>query len=136
MDDLREGIFKRLKHSIQLLACPPDVQLGLLPSFVCKADELALEFDNWWEVTRRNYSADLSADQLSALRAVNEKLSWMTKNAKEEWTEQAVRESQEWTSIRQLAARALDVFGWPMETPPSYAHEYVPTKPTRMYSQN
>jgi hypothetical protein len=40
---MKERIFERLKHSLQLLAMPPEIQLRLLPSFVCKADELALE---------------------------------------------------------------------------------------------
>ncbi len=41
------GMMTRLQHSLQALAVPADVQLGLFPDFVCKVDELALDFDNW-----------------------------------------------------------------------------------------
>lgn len=129
MDELKMPILERLKHSVQLLASAPEVQLQLLPPFVCKADELALEFDHWWEVTRNRYGADLGPDQQSSLRALDEKLAWLTKRGKEEWTDHAVRESHEWQEIRSLAARVLNTFGWPMETPPSHADEYVPGIP-------
>jgi hypothetical protein len=49
----RAGIFERLKHSIQLLASPAEFQLKMLPDFVCKADELALDFDLWREAVLR-----------------------------------------------------------------------------------
>ncbi len=57
-------------------------------------------------------------------------------NAKEEWTDQAVRDSKEWKEIRDLAARALNAFGWPMEIPPSYSHEYVSGRRIQTRSQN
>jgi hypothetical protein len=41
------------------------------------------------------------------------------------WTEDAVRESGEWKAVRTLAATALESFGWPLETPPSHADEFV-----------
>jgi hypothetical protein len=130
MDDLRESIFRRLKHSVQLLASSPEVQLRLLPPFVCKADELALDFDHWCGIAFHNYGSDLNADQQSALKALDQKFSWLTKNAKEEWTDQAIRESGEWQEIRFLATHILDTFGWPIETPPSYSHEYISSDPT------
>ena len=67
----RLGIFERLKHSIQLLACPPEVQLNLLPSFVCKVDELALDFDHWQRVALSNFRSELTADQLSCLDVIS-----------------------------------------------------------------
>src|SRR5690349_17421841 len=100
MDNKKSGILERLKHSVQLLASPAEVQLGLVPAFVCKADELALEFDHWWEVTRSNYSAILSADEQSALIATQQKVASLTENAKEEWTDQAVTNSPHWKEIR------------------------------------
>jgi hypothetical protein len=39
------GCMRRLMLSVQALAQPAEVQLSLLPDFVCKADELALDFD-------------------------------------------------------------------------------------------
>jgi hypothetical protein len=128
-DDLEMAILKRLKHSLQLLALPPEKQLDLLPPFVCKGDELALEFDHWREVTFRNYRGQLSVDQISALVELDEKLNWLTKSGAQHWTDEAVRTSSEWQDVRNLAAKALQAFSWPAETPPSYTHEYVSTDP-------
>jgi hypothetical protein len=110
----RLGIFERLKHSIQLLACPPEVQLNLLPSFVCKADELALDFDHWRDVALRNFRSELTVDQLSCLDAIGRRFSELTRMGSEHWTEIAVRESTEWQGIRVLAGAALASFGWPI----------------------
>jgi hypothetical protein len=43
----RLWLFERLKHSLQLLACPPEIQLGKFPDFVHAPDELALDFDDF-----------------------------------------------------------------------------------------
>jgi len=121
----RIGIFERLKHSIQLLASPPEVQLTLLPSFVCKADELALDFDQWCLVALSNFRSELTADQLLCLDAIDGSLSELTHKGSQHWTEDAVRKSAEWQAIRALASAALASFSWPMEAPPSHAEEYV-----------
>src|ERR1700677_136029 len=121
----RLGIFERLKHSIQLLACPPEVQLNLLPSFVCKADELALDFDNWREVALSNFRSELTDDQLSCLDAIDRSLSDLTRMEPKHWTEYAVRKSEEWKRLRTFSAAALESFGWAREVPPSHAGEYV-----------
>ena len=89
----RLAIFERLKYSIQLLACPAEIQLNMLPRFVCKADELALDFDLWCEVVLHNFQSDLSADQISSLENVGRNLSELTHMGAEHWTEQAVRDS-------------------------------------------
>lgn len=136
MDDLKTGIFERLKHSVQLLASSPEVQLRLLPPFVCKADELALDFDHWREVALHNYGEDLSADQTSTLATLDQTFDRLTNGGSEHWTDEAVRYSQEWQGIRALAAAALKAFGWPLETPPSYAHEYVSGGWVRAQSQD
>jgi hypothetical protein len=120
----RFGIFERLKHSIQLLACSSEIQLKMLPQFVCKADELALDFDNWREVAL-NFRSELTTHQLSCLDAIDSSLSKLTRTGPESWTEDAVRESGEWKAVRTLAAAALESFGWPLETPPSHADEFV-----------
>ncbi len=44
-DAMFDRMMLRLKHSLQALAMPAEVQLTLFPDFVCKADELALDFD-------------------------------------------------------------------------------------------
>jgi hypothetical protein len=120
---MKENIFERLEHSVQLLASPPDIQLQRLPRFVCKADELVLDFDPWQDVIFRNYGKELSVDQISSIRKLDEKLHWLTKNGVQHWTDDAVRTSPEWRNVQSLAASVLKAFGWSPESPPSYAHE-------------
>jgi len=116
---------ERLKHSLQLLASQPDIPLGLLPDFVCRADELALQFDPWYVVVLRNFRSEMTVDQLSALDSLDHSLSELTKEGPHHWTDEAVRSSDRWRSVRALAAAALHCFNWPNETPPSHADEYV-----------
>jgi len=136
MEDSRKAIFERMKHSIQLLASPSDIQLRLLPPYVCKADELALDFDHWRVVVLDNYERDLNLDQLSALKALQEKLDWLTCDSKKHWTDEAIRTSPEWQGIRSLATSALQAFGWPVESPPSYANEYISADQVRRHTEN
>ena len=121
----RLAIFERLKHSVQLLACPPEIQLKTLPRFVCKADELALDFELWREVVLDNFRSELSTDQMCCIESIDQGLSQLTRMGPECWTEEAVRKSEEWKLVRTLAADALDSFGWPLEIPPSHADEFV-----------
>lgn len=128
MDRLaQQAILRRLKHSLQLLASPATTQLNLLPDFVCKGDELALEFDHWRLVTLDNYTEELSTAQMSALDCLHHALNQLTAKGSQHWTETAVLTSDEWVLIRGLAAKALEVFHWPNEPPPSYGHEYIGT---------
>jgi len=121
----RLAILERLKHSIQLLACPPEIQLRMLPRFVSKADELALDFDLWREVVLNNFRSELSTDQIGRIESIDQSLSQLTRMGPECWTEEAVRQSEEWKRVRTLAAEALDSFGWPVETPPNHTDEFV-----------
>jgi hypothetical protein len=102
----RVRIFERLKHSIQLLACPPETQLTTLPNFVCKADELALDFDHWSEVTLHNFRSELTPSQLSGLGAMARGISEMTRAGTTVWTDDAIRDSNEWKALRTLAVAA------------------------------
>jgi hypothetical protein len=125
----RTGVFERLKHSVQLLACPPELQLKMLPHFVCKADELALDFDQWREIVLNNFRSELSIDQMSCIERIDRSLSELTQMGPGYWTEDAVRESEEWKRLRTLADAALESFGWAVrEIPPSHADEYVAEK--------
>jgi hypothetical protein len=133
VEDIKVGVFERLKHSVQLLALPAEAQLKLLPSFVCKADELASDYETWREVTLRNYGKELSVDQVSSMAQLDEKLEGLTDDGSQHWSDAAVRTSPEWQDVRHLAAGVLRAFGWPAELPPSYAHEYISTDPLRRH---
>jgi len=74
----RFAIFECLKHSIQLLACPAEIQLRMLPRFVCRADELVLDFDLWKEIVLNNFRSELSTDQMCCIESIDRSLSELT----------------------------------------------------------
>ncbi len=69
-DTMLAGMMRRLKHSLQALAMPAEVQLSLYPDFVCKADELALDFDQWKDCVNSNGVGVLTDLQRRALTAL------------------------------------------------------------------
>ncbi len=121
----RDQILERLKHSIQLLGSSAEVQFKMLPGFVCKVDELALDFDHWKTVVVTNFAKNLTEHQVRSLNALDESLEEMSHLNQEMWTEDAVRESIEWQRIRVYAQTALESFGWHLQAPPSHASEFV-----------
>ena len=118
----RAWLTERFKHALQLLACPPEIQFGKFPDFTHVPDELALEFENLRMAFEGNFRSELTAEQLSRVELIDECLSRMSKEC---YRQEAVSNSPEWQHIRRLAAEALNAFGWPLEDPPSYAHEFV-----------
>jgi hypothetical protein len=119
----RAWLRERLKNSIQLLACPADVQLGHFPHFVRAPDELALEFDDCLEAFVSNCRAEITDEQLSCLDSIDRSLSQMPK---EQFRSEAVTDSPEWHRVRRLAADALRAFNWPSEVPPRRDDKFVP----------
>src|SRR5262245_23627157 len=106
-----EIAFNQLKWALQALAQPPDVQPTLFPDFVVVADELALEFDNWYRATI--WRDGFTTAQKSALAAVDQFLAQMSdaKNS-ELWQIEALINRPEWQQVRQLAVEALQSLGW------------------------
>src|SRR5690242_9912457 len=101
---VREGCLIRLQHATQTLALPAEAQLALFPDFVCKADELALDFDNWWRCIKARQEEMLSTDQVRLLQKIDTQLSQMSgmENA-DLWTEGALHDNPAWQEIRDLA---------------------------------
>lgn len=113
-----QNVLKRMKYQLQALAMPADIQLGLLPDFLCKADELALDYGHWCLCLLSNDYGKLTQPQRSALTRLDnyfEKISGQV-NA-HLWTDEAIRTRSEWTEIREMAAELLVIFGWPVEIP-------------------
>jgi len=119
----KQWIFERTKQALQLLACPAETQIKLIPSFACVTDELALDLDHWTEVVLDNFRCELTEEQISSLTAIDQKFDLLSRGgiefSEEFWTEDALRKSAEWEKIRQMAKEALHRFGWPVETPPA-----------------
>src|SRR5947209_10169262 len=117
----------RLRHSLQALAIPAEIQLALFPYFVCKADELALDFGHWYDVVRSNRPDDFTLDQWATLETIDRMLHEMSRHGHaHRWTDDAVRASPEWDTLRTLARDALGALGWEVAAPPSYSHEFIP----------
>lgn len=124
---LRSWQFRQLKWSLQGLATSGSDQRALFPDYAVKADELALDFDHWASVIRGNYETELSASQAQSLAAIDRQFATMSRDGAEFdlelWTEAAVSTSEYWADVRRLAASALEVFGWPIESPPQDSDE-------------
>jgi hypothetical protein len=123
----------RLQWAVQALARPAKDQLTLFPDFVCKADELALEFDEHARPILDGEYQDLSTEQAATLLALDQYLESMSgggANA-ENWTEDALQASPAWEVIRDLARAALAAFGWNDECPPAdRGYVYVEGRPS------
>jgi len=118
-------------QSLQLLACPPEIQLGKFPVFVHAPDELALDFDNFRSALVGSFRTELTAEQLHCLELIGRTFEEMNKNC---FSPEGVTHSSEWQRIRELAAEALKAFGWPLDDPPRRDHEFVPGGPHKKYS--
>ena len=107
----RAAAFKQLESSLRALAMSASDQLTLFPEDVVSADELALRFDHAWSAVRAAYEHELSPSQVAALDVIERELDAMSRDGAafdlELWTESALRSSEQWTGIRQLALDAL-----------------------------
>jgi hypothetical protein len=105
----RSLVFDRLKHSLELLAAPPEIQLRVVPAFGYRADELYLSFDHWRNKLLVNFESELATDQLTCLDSLQELFGRMGNDC---WTDFGVHDSAEWKNVRQLSHLALKAFGW------------------------
>ena len=77
-DDVLRWALPELKRSLRALALPAEAQLGLFPDFVCKADELALDLDEWYRRVASNGAARVTDEQRHHLAALDARLSAMS----------------------------------------------------------
>jgi hypothetical protein len=126
----RPWIAERLMQSLQLLACPPEIQLGKFPPFVHAPDEMALDFDNFRSAFVGNFRADLTSEQLHYLELIDLTFEQMNKDC---FSREGVSQSIEWRRIRELASEALKAFGWSLVDPPRRDHEFVPGGASKKY---
>lgn len=118
--EMRAWRWERLMHALQALAQPAEVQLTLYPDFVAKADELALDFNNFHEACL----PEMTDEQAAASSHMDRRLTELSGPAGP-WSEDDLRHSKEWVDIRGLAKQALAVFGWPDEEPPASPDVFV-----------
>src|SRR5262245_46705375 len=103
----RDGVLACTKATLQLLASSAELQIQHYPNFVLVADELALDFDHWRSVFLSNFADELTLEQVRAFTMIDERLEALSHGGKEYneqfWTEEGLRESAEWASIRRMA---------------------------------
>jgi hypothetical protein len=104
----------RFKWSLQALAAPAEVQLQLFPDYIWKVDEIAIEFDQWYQVMKRRRSF-FSSKQKRLLENLNRKLDDISGPENLHfWLEDALRTDAVWEAIRSLARIVLAALGWPL----------------------
>ena len=122
----RQFILNGLRQQVQLLAAPADVALAYYPDGTVKADELALDFDNFGRAALESSELDLTEAQRASLIVIDQLLDAMSKSRQDAlWTEEAVRTRPEWQAVREAAGRALALFGWPPGPDNQAARGYV-----------
>ncbi|MHB1037555.1 MAG: hypothetical protein ACYC35_22035 [Pirellulales bacterium] len=125
-----ENIKRQFQWAVQALAQPPNVQPTLFPPFVVVADELALEFDNWWKAYESNFGHLCSQQQREAVSAVDHLLAEMSGPDKPElWLDDGCLNHPKWSEVRRLAADVLSAFEWPPGLPPLGRVTYVRYSP-------
>ena len=93
------------------LALPASEQLAILEASGDSraVDELALDYDDTgWIITKAESQNALMQDELSALRSLDRQLNQMSGEANaRNWTVEALRFSDCWKEVRELATLAL-----------------------------
>jgi hypothetical protein len=116
----------QLQRAVLALAQPADVQLSLFPDFVCKEDELALDFeDGLHELV--GHEDEITGEQRAAVEALDKIITGMSgKQNASFWTEKALRSHPTWDEIRSAAKAVIAAFGWELRCPPPSGAIYIP----------
>ncbi len=94
---------------------PGDKALRTKLDDVAKADELALDFDNFHRAFVGNFASEMLPAQLAALRKIDVLLDEMSgEHLATLWTEEAVKSDERWSAVRTAAREALREMEWPV----------------------
>jgi hypothetical protein len=116
---------QRFKWSLQALAAPADVQLELYPESDWKVDDMAIEFEEWYETIKKRQTF-FTVKQAAILRRLNRTLDDISGPENTYyWMEDALRADPVWEKIRSMAKDALRALGWPLEVPPRERSDIV-----------
>jgi hypothetical protein len=98
--------------SLRALAAELDVQIETVPG-ACVADELALDFAHWYEVARYTVAFPFTNEELNVLNGLDHTLDQMSGTQPADlWSNEALRSSSEWASVRTAAKAALHKLGY------------------------
>jgi hypothetical protein len=122
-------MIERLVQSLRALAAPAHLQLERFPNFVCKPDELALDYADALLLASDCPQLQLTDAQQRALRSLDDLLAEMsgTENL-DLWTEAALSDAPEWVNVRRAASAALAQLECSYEPPGQSSATYIPGK--------
>lgn len=116
----------QLQRGVIALAQPAAIQLSLFPDFVCKADELALDFESGLDELVE-YEGEITTEQRAAIEALDQLLISMNgERYAYFWTDEAVLADPTWEAIRALAKSAALIFSWDLSIVPPSGAVYIP----------
>jgi hypothetical protein len=115
-----EWLFRMLLQDLQTLASSAEDLIMAYPPTILASDQLANDFDDHLEFADRYIKEGLiTQEMLDKIRAVQTLLDSMSdRHDSLLWTNEGVREREEWREIRRLAAMALKSMGYGLEPPP------------------
>ena len=106
----RSFILHGLREALTTLASPGGEALLRAPTGSVRADELALDFENFAAAFLSNFGNELSEEQRSSVKRVDQLLDSMSGATNGElWTDAAVLEHPAWADVREAALRALEL---------------------------
>jgi hypothetical protein len=101
-------VYPKIIEALRLAAAPAKEQLSSLPEYVCKADEVALIFEEIFTyakiVMENNFLSDNLYNHLLEIDNL------FSEFGKDEWTEEAMHKSKVWELVRNKARGALKEF--------------------------
>lgn len=116
---------ERLERAVLALAQPADVQFALFPDFVCKADELALDFEEALDMFS-GHELELAEHERVQLNALDRLILSKSGQANADfWTDEALLNHPIWDEIRVAAKSTVAAFGWVLRRPPPSGAFYI-----------
>lgn len=111
----------RPRAALQSLAQPPNVQVGLFPTFVVVADELLEELADSLELLAQS-GAELTRAQSVPLGQLDVPFEPAPIST---WSREALASDPLWAQARDLSRHTLAAFAWPVELPDPSHNTYV-----------
>ena len=108
---------KQLRAVLQALALPVTGQLRLYPDEACKVSRLIQEFEQFEPPFLAEWNDCLTEAQRAVLASLRQDLMRVCHEGDHACTDVALRRSEVWRSVRQLARSALLAFNWPLAVP-------------------
>ena len=114
----------KLVEIIKLLSSDCQDQIASFPDFVCIPDEMALLFDETYQLVGQ--ISGLPQVTLSTLKKIDTILDNMSDDNENVWQTEALIKDSRWITIRNLAKNVLDDLGEPLKRPDISWVVYVP----------